>query len=234
MIKKSGALHLMHNLQPLNVVTICNSSILPLANQVIEVMVGHACYSMLNLFVGYDHCMLNIASHNLTTIQSPISVVRLTCLPQGWTNTGVIFHKDVTFLLESEIPHITWPYMDDCSIKGPTTRYEFDSKEYEMIPRTLTYDDSSGNISSTSTTFSTTSATPVPQFLPRNCLWQYQKLSFSATSATMKVMSLMIQRSHASGTGPPAKCSLTSECFSGLLVSCRFGSTTILYCPSPD
>jgi hypothetical protein len=76
---------------------------------------------MLNLFVGYDHHTLDIASCNLTTIQSPIGTMCLTCLPQGWTNAGAIFHKDVTFLLESEIPHVAWPYINDCSIKGPTT-----------------------------------------------------------------------------------------------------------------
>jgi hypothetical protein len=132
--KKSSALCLIHDLQPLNMVTIHNSGIPPLANQVIKAMAGRACYSMLNLFVGYNHHMLDIASHDLTSIQSPIGTVRLTCLPQGWTNAGAIFHEDVTFLLESEIPHVAWPYIDDCSIKGPATRYEIDSGEYKTIP----------------------------------------------------------------------------------------------------
>jgi hypothetical protein len=77
MKKKSGTLHLMHDLQPLNMVMIHNSGIPPLANQVIEVMVGCTCYSMLDLFVGYNHCTLDIASRDPTTIQSPISMVRL-------------------------------------------------------------------------------------------------------------------------------------------------------------
>jgi hypothetical protein len=94
--KKSSTLHLIHDLQPLNMVTICNSGIPPLANQVIKAMAGHACYSMLNLFIGYDNCTLNVALHDLTSIQSPISMVRLTCLPQGWTNARAIFHEDVT------------------------------------------------------------------------------------------------------------------------------------------
>ena len=53
--KKSGALRLVHDLQPLNVVTIRNSGITPIAEQVIEAMDGRACYSMLDLFVSYDH-----------------------------------------------------------------------------------------------------------------------------------------------------------------------------------
>jgi len=97
-------------------------------------MAGRACYSMLNLFVGYDHQTLDVASCNLTTIQSPIGAVRLTCLPQGWTNAGAIFHKDVTFILKPEIPHITWPFMDDCSIKGPATCYKTADGRYETTP----------------------------------------------------------------------------------------------------
>jgi hypothetical protein len=131
--KKSGALRLVHDLQPLNSVTIRNSGITPIANQVIEAMAGRVCYSMLNLFIGYDHCTLNIASRDLTTIQSPIGAVRLTCLPQGWTNAGAIFYEDVTFILKPEILDVAWPFMDDCSIKGPATCYETAEGRYELL-----------------------------------------------------------------------------------------------------
>ena len=131
--KKSGTLRLVHDLQPLNAVTIRNSGVPPLAEQLIEAMAGQACYSMLDLFVGYDHRTLDVASHDLTTIQSPIGAVRLTCLPQGWTNAIAIFHKDVRFILEDEIPDVAWPFMDDCSIKGPRSRYETSDGGYETI-----------------------------------------------------------------------------------------------------
>ena len=62
MKKKSRALRLVHDLQPLNAVTIRNSGVPPPADQVIEAMAGRACYSMLDLFVGYDHRTLNISS----------------------------------------------------------------------------------------------------------------------------------------------------------------------------
>ncbi len=92
---------------------------------------------MLDLFVGYNHCTLDVASRDLTTIQSPISMVRLTCLPQGWMNAGTIFHEDVTFILKPEIPDVAWPFMDNCSIKGPTTCYETADGGYETIPTNL-------------------------------------------------------------------------------------------------
>src|SRR6266403_1702795 len=88
---------------------------------------------MLDLFVRYNHHTLDVSSCDLTTIQSPIGAIRLTCLPQGWTNAGAIFHEDVTFILEPEIPHVTWPYMDDCSIKGPATHYETSDGSYDTI-----------------------------------------------------------------------------------------------------
>ncbi|KAH9952416.1 hypothetical protein BC827DRAFT_1106157, partial [Russula dissimulans] len=54
--KKSviNSLCLIYDLQPLNAVTICNSSVPPPADQVIEAMARQACYTMLDLFVGYD------------------------------------------------------------------------------------------------------------------------------------------------------------------------------------
>ena len=89
---------------------------------------------MLDLFVRYNHHTLDVSSCDLTTIQSPIGTIQLTCLPQGWTNAGAIFHEDVTFILEPEIPHVAWPYMDDCSIKGPATCLETDDGGYVTLP----------------------------------------------------------------------------------------------------
>jgi hypothetical protein len=73
--KKNGSLHLVHDLQPLNAITIQNSGILPLTDQLIESMVGCSYYTMLDLFVGYDHHTLDIASCDLTTVQSPIGAM---------------------------------------------------------------------------------------------------------------------------------------------------------------
>jgi hypothetical protein len=132
--KKNGSLRLVHDLQPLNAVTVRNSGVPPLADQLIEAMAGRSCYSMLDLYVGYDHRTLDVSSRDLTTIQSPIGALRLTRLPQGWTNTVAIFHEDVTFILEPEIPHVAWPFVDDCSIKGPASRFETEDGGYKVIP----------------------------------------------------------------------------------------------------
>ena len=135
--KKNGSLCLVHNLQPLNAVTISNLGIPPVLDQVIESMAGHSCYTILDLFVGYDHCTLDILSHDLTTIQSPVGCVRLTCLPQGWTGAVTIFHGNILFILEPEIPDTAVPFVDNTSIKGPATRYETEDGGYETIPANL-------------------------------------------------------------------------------------------------
>jgi len=132
--KKNGSLRLVHDLQPLNAVTICNSGVPPLTDQIIESMAGCVCYAMLDLFVGYDHQTLDVALCNLTTVQSPVGAVRLTCLPQGWTNVVAIFHDDITFILTPEIPSIAHLFVDDCAIKGLPSRYETDDGGYETIP----------------------------------------------------------------------------------------------------
>jgi hypothetical protein len=52
----------------------------------------------------------------------------------GWTNSVPIFHDDVTFILQAEIPHVTIAYIDDVPIKGLTTMYQKVDNSYETIP----------------------------------------------------------------------------------------------------
>jgi len=132
--KKSGTLHIVHDLQPLNAVTIHNSGVPPIPDQVIESMAGHSCYSMLDLYSGYDQCSLNVSSRDLTTIQSPVGAIRLTVVPQGWTSAIAIFHGDVVFILEAKIPNPIMPFLDDAGIKGPATCYELEDGGYKTIP----------------------------------------------------------------------------------------------------
>jgi hypothetical protein len=38
--------------------------------------------------------------------------LRLVTLPMGWTNSVPIFHEDVTYLLQPEIPEVTIPHRE--------------------------------------------------------------------------------------------------------------------------
>jgi hypothetical protein len=52
----------------------------------------------------------------------------------GWMNSVPIFHDNITFILQAEIPHVTILYIDDMPIKGPTTMYQKVNNSYETIP----------------------------------------------------------------------------------------------------
>src|SRR5271163_1618467 len=52
----------------------------------------------------------------------------------GWTNLVPIFHDDVTFILQPEIPEVTIPFIDDVPIKGPVSRYYQEDGTCETIP----------------------------------------------------------------------------------------------------
>jgi Aspartyl protease len=132
--KKNGLLRLVHDLQPLNAVTIRNAAVPPFIDQFVEGIVGHSCFTMLDLLVGYDHRTLDVASRDLTSFQSPLGALRNTSLPMGTTNAVAIFHGDVTFILEPEILNIAKPFVDDIVIKGPVSRYETPEGGYETIP----------------------------------------------------------------------------------------------------
>src|SRR5436190_4855479 len=123
-VKKDGkSLHIVHSLEPLNEVTIAHSGVPPLPEHLAEQFGGRACGAMLDLYVGYDERLIAPTSRDLTTFQTPYGAMRLVTLPMGWTNSVPIFHDDVTFILQPEIPHITIPFIDDVPVKGPATRY---------------------------------------------------------------------------------------------------------------
>jgi hypothetical protein len=133
--KKDGkSLRIVHSLEPLNKVTIKHVGVTPFTNQIGEHFAGQACSGMLNLFVGYDERGLAPESRDLTTFQSPFSALRLVTLPMGWMNSVLIFHNNVTFILQPKIPNITVPYIDDVPICSPMDRYILPNGTEERIP----------------------------------------------------------------------------------------------------
>lgn len=130
--KKS--IRLVHSLEPLNAVTIAHSGVPPGAADLAEHFAGRACGSTFDLYSGYNHRLLHPDSRDYTTFQTPFGALRLVRLPQGWTNSVPIFHEDVTYILQDEIPEYTRPYIDDVPVRGPPTRYELQDGSYETIP----------------------------------------------------------------------------------------------------
>jgi hypothetical protein len=52
----------------------------------------------------------------------------------GWTNSVLIFHNDITFILQPEIPNTTVPYINNVLIRSPTDRYVLPDSTEERIP----------------------------------------------------------------------------------------------------
>jgi len=133
-LKKDGkSLRLVHSLEPLNEVTIAHSGVPPATETLAAQFAGRACGGILDLYVGYDERTLSESSRDLTTFQTPFGALRLVTLPMGWTNSVPIFHDDVTFILQPEIPDVTVPFIDDVPIKGPASRYQNSDGTYETI-----------------------------------------------------------------------------------------------------
>jgi hypothetical protein len=134
-LKEDGkALCLVHSLKPLNCVTIQHSGIPPIPKHLAKQFGRCTCGRMLDLYIGYDERLIAETSQDYTTFQTPFGTLRLVTLPMGWTNSVPIFHDDITFILQAEIPHVTIPYIDDVPVKGPMTIYQKVNDSYETIP----------------------------------------------------------------------------------------------------
>ncbi len=89
---------------------------------------------MLDLYVGYDECTLTKSSRDLTTFQTPFGALHFTTLSMEWTNSVLIFHDDVTHILQPEVLHLTVPYINNVPVKGLLLAYHLKDGTFKMIP----------------------------------------------------------------------------------------------------
>lgn len=132
--KDKKSLRIVHDLQPLNAITIKDSGLPPTVEQYAESFGSRGCYGIFDLFVGFDQRSLASQSRDLTMFQTPLGTLRLTSIPMGYTNSMQIQHGDLTFLLQDEIPDIAVPFVDDVPVKGPRTQYKT-TNSFETIPK---------------------------------------------------------------------------------------------------
>jgi hypothetical protein len=116
-----------------------HSGVPPIPEHLVEQFGRRACSGMLDLYVGYDKRLIAETSRDYTTFQTPFGALQLVTLPMGWTNSVPIFHNDVTFILQAEIPHITIPYIDNVPIKGLMTMYQKSTTLARLYQRTQAY-----------------------------------------------------------------------------------------------
>lgn len=130
--KKSGAIRIVHDLQQLNSITVKDAATMPYVERFAEQCAGRAIYSMMDLFVSFDHRALAKESRDITMFQTPLGTYRLTVLPQGWTDSPAVFQNNVAFILQAEI-EIAPNFQDDVNVLGPHTRYEKEDGTYEVL-----------------------------------------------------------------------------------------------------
>ncbi|KAL3702469.1 hypothetical protein R1sor_020491 [Riccia sorocarpa] len=119
--KKNGSLRFIQDLQPANSVTIRNVGTGPIIDDVVDEFAGRAIYSVGDLYSGYDQFQLAIESRDLTTIRTPLGLMRMCTLPQGATNSVAHMQNAMHKVLREFVPEITIPFLDDIPMKGCAT-----------------------------------------------------------------------------------------------------------------
>jgi hypothetical protein len=124
----------VHNLQPLNVVTIHDVSLLPCVEHLAESFAGYVVHGMMDLYLGYDQCVLHKGSCDLMTFGTPLGPHHLTTLPQGHTNAIQVYQGNTTFILQHKIPEYTSPFVDNVPVKSVQMCYQCKDGTYKTIP----------------------------------------------------------------------------------------------------
>ena len=132
-LKKNGKLRIVHDLQPLNAVTIRDAGLPPILDPFVEPFAGRQCYSAFDLHWGFDARKIHPKSRDMTAFMSPLGLLRLTSLPMGFTNSPAEFQACMAFILKDEMPHIADIFIDDLPIKGPATIYPDDQGNPEVL-----------------------------------------------------------------------------------------------------
>ena len=122
-LKKNGKLRLVHDLQPLNKVTIREAGLPPNLDDFVEPFAGHQCYTVFDLYWGFDARKVHPTSRDLTAFLTPLGLLRITSLPTGFTNSPAEFQACMSFILQDEIPCTANIFIDDLPIKGPANQY---------------------------------------------------------------------------------------------------------------
>jgi hypothetical protein len=133
-LKKNGSLRMVHDLQPLNAVSIRDTGTPPVLDEFVESFAGRQIFTVLDMFSGYDSRSIALESRDMTSFMTPLGLMRLTSLPMGYTNAVAEYQNCMTFILQDEIPNIAGVFIDDVCIKGDRTSDGEPGWEIKTIP----------------------------------------------------------------------------------------------------
>jgi transposase InsO family protein len=132
-LKKNGKLRIVHDLQPLNRISVRDAGLPPSLDNFVEPFAGRQCYTVFDLFWGFDARKVHPSSRDLTAFLTPLGLLRITSMPTGYTNSPAEFQQCMVFILQDEIPHTANIFIDDLPIKGPASRYLDNHGEPETL-----------------------------------------------------------------------------------------------------
>jgi hypothetical protein len=133
-LKKNGKLRIVHDLQPLNKVSIRDAGMLPIVDDFVEGFAGRQCYTVFDLYWGFDARRMEPESRDMTAFMTPLGLLRITSMPTGYTNSPAEFQKCMVYILHDEIPHIANVFIDDLPVKGPKSQYPDSLGRASLLP----------------------------------------------------------------------------------------------------
>ena len=94
---------LINSAQRINAVSIRDASLPPGADEFSEKFAGYPLISLVDLYLGYDQCTLAPELQDITAFHTPLGLMRMTTLPQGYTNAVQAFDRVVKKVLHAQI-----------------------------------------------------------------------------------------------------------------------------------
>lgn len=127
--KKDGRIRKVDGAESLNKLCIKDSGVPPNIDDFQVAFSGRVSYSLIDMLSGYDQRRLAVQSRDLTTIRTPLGLLRRTALPQGYTNAVAEFQRSMTHVLAEDIPDVVEVFIDDIGLKGPKSDYNDEAIE---------------------------------------------------------------------------------------------------------
>ena len=135
--QNAGKYRLRNAAERLNAVTIKDASLPPSAHDFNEEFTLFPLLSLLDLFSGYDQCILAPESGDMTAFMTPFGLLRMTTLPQGYTNGVQVLDRVIRKVLKNIISeNFGKPFIDDITVKPKKKSYFRDSngRQEEVAP----------------------------------------------------------------------------------------------------
>lgn len=117
--KGDGRFRFVQDFQELNRVSVKNSAIPPNPLYLTEAAAGRKILSKIDLISGYFQIPLDKRDRDLTGINTPLGMKRMTALPQGYTNSPAIFQERMRSILSDLLPDPVDIFIDDIIVMGP-------------------------------------------------------------------------------------------------------------------